>query len=93
MESLRWAAGEIIVLQVEGNVDLYTLLSLRAALDEGLDRFPAHLVVDLGRMTFASELCAGMVLAPFGTVSQHGSSRDRHPGVTAEDKQRKTWPI
>ncbi len=54
-ESLRCcAAGEIIVLRVEGEVDLCTLPILRAALDDGLDQHPAHLVVDLGQMTFCS---------------------------------------
>ncbi|HVE97183.1 MAG TPA: STAS domain-containing protein [Pseudonocardiaceae bacterium] len=53
-QSLPCSAGEIIVLRVEGEVDLCTLSILQAALDYGLDQQPAHLVVDLARMTFCS---------------------------------------
>lgn len=48
------AAGEIIVLRVAGEVDLCTVPILHAALEEGLKRDPAHLVVDLAQMTFCS---------------------------------------
>jgi hypothetical protein len=54
IESLQCTAGEIIVLRVSGEVDLCTLPILHAALDGGLDQYPAHLVVDLARMTFCS---------------------------------------
>ncbi|MCU1609753.1 MAG: hypothetical protein QOH09_2821 [Pseudonocardiales bacterium] len=53
-ESVLCAADEIIVLRVEGDVDLCTLPILQAALGEGLDRYPAHLIVDLARMTYCS---------------------------------------
>jgi anti-anti-sigma factor len=54
-ESLGYcAAGEIIVLRVAGEVDLYTLPVLRAAMDDGLDQHPAHLIIDVSRMTFCS---------------------------------------
>ena len=51
-ESLLCSAGKIIVLRVEGEIDLCTLPILRAALDDSLDQDPDHLVVDLARMTF-----------------------------------------
>ncbi|MCA1675875.1 MAG: STAS domain-containing protein [Actinobacteria bacterium] len=50
--SLLCSAGEIIVLQVKGEVDLGTLPILQAALGDSLDRHPARLIVDLARMTF-----------------------------------------
>ncbi len=53
-ESLLCSAGEIIVLRVGGEVDLCTVPILRAALDDGLDQHPAHLVVDLAQMIFCS---------------------------------------
>ncbi len=53
-DSLRCAAGEIIVLRVAGEVDLCTLPNLRCALDGGLYPRPAHLIVDLARTTFCS---------------------------------------
>jgi anti-anti-sigma factor len=53
-ESRCCAAGEIIVLRVEGEVDLCTLPTLQAALDESLDRYPAHFFVDLGRVPFCA---------------------------------------
>jgi hypothetical protein len=52
--SLLCSAGEIIVLQVKGEVDLGALPILQAALGDSLDRHPAHLIVDLARMTFCS---------------------------------------
>ncbi len=52
--SLLCSAGEIIVLQVKGEVDLGTFPILQAALSDSLDRRPAHLIVDLARMTFCS---------------------------------------
>jgi anti-anti-sigma factor len=52
--SLLCSAGEIIVLQVKGEVDLGTFPILQAALGDSLDRHPAHLIVDLARMTFCS---------------------------------------
>jgi anti-anti-sigma factor len=54
IESLPCAAGEIIVLRVSGEVDVCHVPILQAALDAGLDRRPAYLVVDLARMTFCS---------------------------------------
>lgn len=53
-ESLRCPAGEIIVLRVAGQIDLYTLPRLQLALDGSLKRRPAHLVVDLTGTTFCS---------------------------------------
>lgn len=54
IESSQCAAGEIIVVRVVGEVDLCTIPILQAALDASLDQRPAHLVVDLARMTFCS---------------------------------------
>lgn len=51
-DSLRCSAGEIIVLRVTGEVDLFTLPDLQFALDGSLSTRPAHLVVDLTRITF-----------------------------------------
>lgn len=42
------------MLRVAGEVDLFTLPDLQFALDGGLSTCPAHLVVDLTRMTFCS---------------------------------------
>jgi anti-anti-sigma regulatory factor len=50
-ESLPYAAGEIMVLRVAGEVDLCTS---QAALGKGLDQHSTHLFVDLARMTFCS---------------------------------------
>jgi anti-anti-sigma factor len=52
IQSLLCSTGKIIVLQVKGEVDLGTLPILQAALGDSLDRHPAHLIVDLARMTF-----------------------------------------
>lgn len=46
------ARGEIIVLHVDGEIDLWTLPALQAALARSLRRRPRYLVVDLSRMTY-----------------------------------------
>lgn len=53
-ELLQCSAGEIIVLRVIGELDLCTVPTLQAVLSGSLDQHPAHLVVDLARMTFCS---------------------------------------
>ncbi len=53
-ESVLCSAGEILVLQVAGEIDLCTLPNLQVALHGSLKRRPAHLVVDLARMTYCS---------------------------------------
>jgi anti-anti-sigma factor len=53
-ESVLCAAGEIIGQRVVGEVDLCTLPILQAVLGDSLDHHPAHLLVDLARMTFCS---------------------------------------
>ena len=45
-------AGEVIVVQVAGEVDLFTVAVLRDALADSLARGPCELVVDLAAMTF-----------------------------------------
>lgn len=54
IESSQCTADEIIVLRVAGEVDACTIPILQTALDTSLGQCPAHLVVDLARMTFCS---------------------------------------
>lgn len=53
-ESLPDAAGELVVLQVVGDVDLGTVPILQVALGESLQAHPAHLLVNLTKMTLCS---------------------------------------
>lgn len=72
--SFSSAAGEIIVLQVGGDVDLLTLAVLQAALTDGLARRPCHLIVDVAEMRFCSGqgmallVMAGRTAAGLGTA-------------------------
>jgi len=50
--SLSSPAGEIIVVHVAGEVDLFTISVLQTALTESLARGPCHLIVDLAELTF-----------------------------------------
>jgi len=50
--SLPSPAGEVIVVQVAGEVDLSTVAVLRNALSDSLARGPRELIVDLAAMTF-----------------------------------------
>lgn len=52
--------GHVLVLRVGGELDLATLPALDRALDTSLAEAPAHLVVDLARVTFCS--ARGMAL-------------------------------
>lgn len=50
--SLSSPAGEVIVVQVAGEVDLFTIAVLREALADSLARGPSDLIVGLAAMTF-----------------------------------------
>ncbi len=52
--SIPSSAGEVLVLQVAGEVDLLTIEVLRGALTSSLARGPCHLLVDLAELTFCS---------------------------------------
>ena len=50
--SLSSPAGEVIVVQVVGEVDMFTVPVLRDALADGFARGPREVIVDLAAMTF-----------------------------------------
>ena len=52
--TLSGPAGDIVVLQVAGEADLWSLAVLDAALDDVLDRLPDHLIIDLTALVFCS---------------------------------------
>jgi anti-sigma B factor antagonist len=52
--SLSSPAGEVIVVHVTGEVDLFTIAVLQDALAGGLARGPRDLIVDLSAMTFCA---------------------------------------
>jgi anti-sigma B factor antagonist len=55
------AAGDVIVVAIEGEHDIYTAPALRERLDEALDR-GAGVVVDLTRATFVDSSVLGALL-------------------------------
>lgn len=73
-ESLLCAAGEIIVLRVEGEIDLCTLPILQAALGESLAHHPACLLVDLAGMTFCSAWGLGLLIQTGYTTADKATS-------------------
>jgi anti-anti-sigma factor len=74
LESSLCVAGEIIVLRVEGELDLCTLPILQAALGECLDQHPAHLLVDLAGMTFCSAQGLGLLIQTGCTTADKATS-------------------
>lgn len=73
-ESVLCAAGEIIVLEVKGEVDLGTLPILQAALGNSLGRHPVHLIVDLAQMTFCSAGGLGLLTQSGDTAAGQATS-------------------
>lgn len=67
-------AGEIIVLQVAGDVDLLTLAMLQAALTDGLARRPCHLIVDVAEMTFCSGQGMALLVMAGSTATESGTA-------------------
>jgi anti-anti-sigma factor len=67
-------AGEIIVLQVAGDVDLLTLAVLQAALTDGLARRPCHLIVDIAEMTFCSGKGMALLVMAGSTAAESGTA-------------------
>ena len=62
--------GEIIVLQVAGDVDLLTLAVLQAALTDGLARRHCHLIIDVAEMTFCSGRGPALLVMAGGTAAE-----------------------
>lgn len=73
-EPVFCAGGEIIVLRVVGEVDMCALSILQAALGVGLDRHPAHLLVDLTRVTFCSAQGLALLIQTGRTASETATS-------------------
>lgn len=89
-ESLLCSAGEIIVLRVGGEVDLCTLPILRAALDDGLNQHPAHLVVDLTRMSF----CSARGLTVLTQTGRTAAEKETGYAVSGTSPQiDRIWPL
>lgn len=66
-------AGEIIVLQVAGDVDLLTVAVLQAALIDGLARRPCRLIIDVAEMTFCSGRGLALLVMAGGTAAGLGA--------------------
>lgn len=73
-ESWLCATGEVIVLRVEGELDLCSLPILQAALDEGLGQHPSHLLVDLAGMTFCSAQGLDLLIQTGCTIADKATS-------------------
>ena len=71
--SLRSLAGEIIVLQVAGEVDSFTCPLLRAALTDGLARRPGYVIVDLSRLTFCDARGLAQLVLAGVTATKNGT--------------------
>jgi anti-sigma B factor antagonist len=71
--SIPSPAGEILVLQVAGEVDLHTIEVLQGALTSGLARGPCHLLVDLAELTFCSVRGLSLLVQAGGTAAEQGT--------------------
>lgn len=60
------------VLWLVGEVDLFTLSALRAALTDGLDRADGRLLVDVSRLTFCSVAGFGLLERTESTAAENG---------------------
>jgi len=88
--SLSSPAGEVIVVRVAGEVDLFTMTVLQDSLTDSLARGPCDLLVDLAAMTFCD--VRGMTLL----VQAGASAAERGIGyaVAATPHQvNRVWPL
>lgn len=92
--SIPVSGGEVLVLRVDGEVDLLTIAVLRDALTSGLARQSCYLLVDLAELTFCSVrglsllVEAGLTAAVQGTgYSVTGASRHTNRAWAA------LWPV
>jgi anti-anti-sigma factor len=64
--------GEIVMLAVDGELDLASLPAVAAALERALDRPTGHLVVSLTGLAFCSVRGAALLVDAGTTAAQHG---------------------
>jgi anti-anti-sigma factor len=71
--SIPAPAGEVLVLQVAGEVDLLTIAILQGALTSALARGPCHLLVDLAELTFCSVRGLSLLVQAGRTATGQGT--------------------
>ncbi len=88
--SIPAPAGEVLVLQVTGEVDLLTIEVLQGALISGLARGPCHLLVDLAELTFCSVRGLSLLVEAGRTAVEQGTGYS----VTAASRQaNRAWTV
>jgi len=55
-------AGESYLIQVDGELDMYTAPQLKSALQEAIDQGQKHLVIDLTRVGFLDSTSLGVLV-------------------------------
>ncbi len=55
-------AGENYLIQVDGELDMYTAPQLKSALQEAIDQGQKHLVIDLTRVGFLDSTSLGVLV-------------------------------
>jgi hypothetical protein len=88
--SIPAPAGEVLVLQVAGEVDLLTIAILQGALTSALARGPCHLLVDLAELTFCCVRGLSLLVEAGRTAAGHGTGYS----VTAASRQaNRAWTV
>jgi anti-sigma B factor antagonist len=88
--SIPSLAGEVLVLRVDGEVDLLTVAVLQGALTDGLARGPCHLLVDLAELTFCSVRGLALLVEAGGTAAGQGTGY----AVSAASRQvNRVWTL
>lgn len=71
--SLR-EVGEFIVVDLVGEVDVYTAPALKDALNQAIERGQRHLIVNMERVTYMDSSGFGMLLSAMKRVRPEGGS-------------------
>jgi anti-anti-sigma factor len=71
--SIPSPAGEVLVLRVDGEVDLLTIEVLQGALTSGLARGPRHLLVDVAELRFCSVRGLSLLVQAGRTAVEQGT--------------------
>lgn len=88
--SLTSPAGEVIVVRVTGEVDLFTISVLRDALADSLARGPCDLIVDLAAMTFCDVRGLTLLVQTGATAAGSGIG---YVLAAAPDQARRVWAL
>ncbi len=72
--TVREAEGEIFVVDLSGEIDVYTSPKVKDSIGELIDRGVYHLVINLERVRYIDSTGLGVLIGGLKRVREHGGS-------------------